>query len=120
MLNLNRKGCLAALNRNGSGYDLDMFYLYVDSVGLDTNACAQNANKRIYRAITQTPSGALSVLYKDKSQNSFRMRCAYIKSNYQLRDNYGIDHYLGLSSFDCPHSHSHSQGELQVVLGKSQ
>ena len=118
MLNLNRKGCLAALNRNGSGYDLDMFYLYVDSVSLDTNACAQNVSKSIYRAISQTPSGALSIYYKYKSLRYFSMRCAYRRSNNQLRDKYGIEHYLGLSTFGCPHSHSH--GELQVVLGKFQ
>ena len=116
MLNLNRKGCLAGFNRDGSGYDLDMFYLYVDSVGLDTNACAQNNTKRIYRAITQTPAGALSVYYKHKSQSYFRTRCAHKKYTYRLRHRYGIDYYLGLST--C--QQSHSRGELQVVFGKFQ
>jgi hypothetical protein len=66
------QGCLAAFNRNGSGYDLDMLYLYVDSVSLDTAACAQKPNESIYRAITQTPQGALSVYYKGKDKSSFQ------------------------------------------------
>jgi hypothetical protein len=72
MLNLKRQGCLAAFNRNGSGYNLDMFYIYVDSVSLDTAACAQKPNESIYRAITQTPQGALSVYYKGKDKSSFQ------------------------------------------------
>ena len=80
MLNLKRKGCIAAFNKNGSGYDLDMFYLYVDSVSLDTASCAQKPNESIYRAVTQTPEGGLSVYY----------------NNSQLYD-YGIERYMGLS-----------------------
>ena len=63
MLNLKRQGCLAADHKPGSGYDLDMFYLYVDSVSLDTAACAQKPNQGIYRAITQTSDGKLAVYY---------------------------------------------------------
>ena len=72
MLNLKRQGCLAAFNRNGPGYDLDMFKIYVGSVSLDTAACAQKPNESIYRAITQTPQGALSVYYKGKDKSSFQ------------------------------------------------
>ena len=45
MLNLKRQGCLAALHRNGSGYDLDMLYLYVDSVSLDTALVLRNLTR---------------------------------------------------------------------------
>ena len=98
MLNLKRQGCLAALHRNGSGYDLDMFYLYVDSVSLDTAACAQKPNEGIYRAITQTPRGALSVYYKGKDKSSFQTWCASYRYISQLYRNYGIIHYMGLST----------------------
>ena len=74
MLNLKRQGCLAALH-NASGHNLDMFYVYVDSVSLDTAACAQKPNESIYRAISQTPEGALSVYYKGKDKSSFQTWC---------------------------------------------
>ena len=90
MLNLKRQGCLAAFNKNGSGYDLDMFYLYVDSVSLDTAACAQKPNESIYRAITQTPEGRLSVYYKGKDKSSFQTWCA--------TRSHGIYNYLGLTT----------------------
>jgi hypothetical protein len=97
MLNLKRKGCLAAFNKNGSGYDLDMFYLYVDSVSLDTAACVQKPNESIYRAVTQTPEGGLSVYYKGKDdKSSFQTWCAWYSYNSQLYD-YGIERYMGLS-----------------------
>ena len=98
MLNLKRQGCLAAFNKNGSGYDLDMFYLYVDSVSLDTAACAQKPNEGIYRAITQTPEGGLSVYYKGKDKSSFKTWCAEYEYNSQLYRNYGINGYMGLST----------------------
>ena len=98
MLNLKRQGCLAAFNKNGSGYDLDMFYLYVDSVSLDTAACAQKPNESIYRAITQTPEGGLSVYYKGKDKSSFQTWCAEYRYNSQLYRNYGINYYMGLST----------------------
>jgi hypothetical protein len=90
MLNLKRQGCLAAFNKNVSGYNLDMFYLYVDSVSLDTAACAQKPNESIYRAITQTPEGALSVYYKGKDKSSFQTWCA---TRF-----HGIYGYLGLTT----------------------
>ena len=98
MLNLKNQGCLAAMHKDGSGYNLDMFYLYVDLVSLDTNACAQKPNESIYRAINETSSGALSVYYKGKGSSSFRAWCARWSSHYQLCKNYGIKYYVGLST----------------------
>ena len=92
MLNLKRQGCLAAFNKNGSaGYDLDMFYIYVDSVSLDTASCAQKPNESIYRAITQTPEGRLSVYYKGKGNSSFQNWCTTVRSHR-------IYYYLGLTT----------------------
>ena len=96
MLSLKRQGCVAAFNRNGSGYNLDMFYLFVDSVSLDTNACAQKPNESIYRAITQTPDGGLSVYYKGKHSGSFEMWFARDTYSYTLDRIYGISLYIGL------------------------
>ena len=99
MLNLERQGCLAAFNKNDSGYDLDMFYLYVDSVSLDTNACAQKPSEGIYRAITQTSRGGLSVYYKGRGWSSFQTWCAHRSSYYPLSENYNIEYYIGLSTY---------------------
>ena len=98
MLNLKRQGCLAAFNKNVSGYNLDMFYLYVDSVSLDTAACAQKPNEGIYRAITQTPEGKLSVYYKGKDKSSFETWFADYRRSYKLSKNYGINVYIGLKT----------------------
>ncbi len=100
MLNLKRQGCLAAFH-NGSGYDLDMFYLYVDSVSLDTAACAQKPNEGIYRAITQTSDGKLTVYYKGKDKSSFQTWCAVSSSNSQLYESYGIGFYMELRTSRC-------------------
>ena len=104
MLNVKRQGCLAAFH-NGSGYDLDMFYLYVDSVSLDTAACAQKPNEGIYRAISQISDGKLAVYYKGKDKSSFQTRCAQWSYNYQLYKNYDINYYMGLST-SCYSLHS--------------
>jgi hypothetical protein len=112
MLNLKRQGCLAAFHRNGSGYDVDMFYLYVDSVSLDTAACAQNPNEGIYRAITQTPEGGLSVYYKEKEKSSFQTWCAQYDYNSQFYK-YGINQYMGLTT-RC-HSTDYDQ---KFIFGK--
>ncbi len=69
MLNRKTQGCLATFH-NGSGYDLDMFYIYVDSLSLDTAACAQKPNGGIFRAITQAFDGKLAVYYKGKDRGS--------------------------------------------------
>ena len=96
MLNLKKQGCLAAFHRNGSGYDLDMFYLYVDSVSLDTAACAQKPNEGIYRAITQTSDGKLTVYYKGKDKSSFQTWCAAAWSHNSQLYKHGIQYYIGL------------------------
>ena len=102
MLNLKRQGCLAADHKPGSGYDLDMFYLYVnDSVSLDTAACAQKPNQGIYRAISQTSDGKLTVYYKGKDKSSFETWCAVSSYNSQLYENYGVRYYMGLRTSRC-------------------
>ena len=101
MLNLKRQGCLAAFHKADSGYDLDMFYLYVDSVSLDTAACAQKPNESIYRAITQTSDGKLTVYYKGKDKSSFETWCAEWSQNSQLYENYDIRYYMGLRTSYC-------------------
>jgi hypothetical protein len=111
MLNVKRQGCVAAFNKNGSGYDLDMFYLYVDSVSLDTAACAQKPNESIYRAITQTPEGRLSVYYKGKDKSLFQTWCAQYAYN-----RYGVyRRYMGLST-QC-HSTNYNYYQ-RFILGK--
>ena len=95
MFNLKRQGCIAAFHRNISGYYLDMFYLYVDSVSLDTAACAQKPNEGIYRAITQTSEGALSVYYKRKDETSLKTWCAVVHAK---SDKYGVKYYIGLTT----------------------
>ena len=94
MLNLQRQGCLAAFNKDGSGYNLDMFYLYVDSVSLDAVACAQKPSEGIYRNISQTSIGGLSVHYKGKRSSSFQTWCAIPHYNYERRRKYGIEYYI--------------------------
>ena len=72
MLSLERQGCLAAFNRNGSGYNLDMFYIYVGSEA----ACAQKPSEGIYRAIKQTAEEGLSVYYRQSKTKPFEIWCA--------------------------------------------
>ncbi|CAB4007328.1 Hypothetical predicted protein, partial [Paramuricea clavata] len=98
MLNLKRQGCLAAFNMPGSGYNLDMFYLYVDSVSLDRDACAQRPKEGIYRAITQTAEGSLSVYYKGKYKNSSEAWFADLRRSDKLYESYGIYYYIGLKA----------------------
>ena len=109
MLNLIRQGCLFATYKNGFGYYRDMFYIYVDSVSLDRAACAQKPDQNIYRAITQTPWGGLSVYYSRfpgyysggyiRPAKPFQMLCA-VSATYQPLADYGIDPYIGLTT-DC-------------------
>ena len=98
MLNLKRQGCVAAFKINVSGYNLDMFYLFVDSVSLDTNACAQKPNESIYRAITHTLYQELSVHYKGKNSSSFGIWRGTVFHNDALHDKYEISYYIALSS----------------------
>ena len=87
MLNLKRPGCLFPTYRHGSGYHLDMFYLYVNSKGLDTEACAEHVGRNTDPAITQTAWGGLSVKYQSKTQ------CAVPNTDSRLQ----IDTYIGLT-----------------------
>ena len=97
MLNLKRQGCLYATYKCCSGYLLDMFYIYVDSVSLDRSACAQKPDENIYRAITQTPWGGLSVYYTGRSPDG--NWCAVSETDRRLAKT-GIDPYIGLTR-DC-------------------
>ena len=109
MLNLKRQGCLAAYYKAGSGYYLDMFYIYVGAVSLDTSACAQSPNKKIYRAITQTTWGGLSVYYRRDDKSSFQTWCAVNGHHERLAENQGIDPYVKLttSCTDTPEKRFH-------------
>ena len=113
MLNLKRQGCLAAFNKSDSGEDLAMFYLYVDSVSLDTAACAQKSNEGIYRAIRQTPEGALSVYYKGKNKSW----CAESihDHNSQLYKKYRIHYIISLTT-QCHSIDRNSDGSF--IFGK--
>ena len=88
MLNLKRPGCLLPIYRAVSGYLLDMFYLYVNSGGLDTEACAEHVVRNTDPAIAQTSWGGLSVKYQSKTQ------CAVPNTDSRLQ----IDTYIGLTT----------------------
>ena len=109
MLNLQRLGCLSAHYKIGSGYYLDMFYLYVDAVSLNRSACAQRLNKEIYRAIYQTTWGGLSVYFKGYSKPLFQPWCAVNGHHERLANNTGIDPYVKLttSCTDAPNKRFH-------------
>ena len=114
MLNLKRLGCIAALHRNGSGLDLDMLYLHIDLVSLETTACAHKPNESIYRAIRHTPEQGLSVYYKGKNRTSFETWCFVKGGNYHLFKNYGILHYIGLTT------RCHNRSSVQTfIFGES-
>ena len=98
LLNLKRQGCLAGYYKIVSGYLLDMFYLYVDAISLDISACAQRPDRHIYRAITQTTWGGLSVYYKGRYKSSFQSWCASIGHYKPLAENQGIDPYVQLTT----------------------
>ena len=75
-----------------------MFYLYVDAVSLDRGACAQKPDEKIYRAITQTSWGGLSVYYGRSRTSSFQTRCAVPKTHESLAKYRGIDPYIELTT----------------------
>ena len=107
MFNVERQGCLAAFNRNVLGYDLDMFYVYVDSVSPETAACANKPNEGIHRAISQNRMRGLSVQYKGKNMTLFQTWCAVSRHHDQLSKVFGISYYIGLTT-DC-HNRSTTQ-----------
>ena len=89
MLNLKRPGCLFPTYKSqDGGYSIHMFYLYVNSKGLDTEACAERVDRNTDPAITQTSWGGLSVKYQSK------MQCAVNNTDSRLQ----IDTYIGLTS----------------------
>ena len=88
MLNLKRPGCLFPFSKAGTGRLIDMFYLYVNSKGLDTEACREHVGRNTDPAITQTAWGGLSVKYQSKTQ------CAVPKTDSRLQ----IDTYIGLTT----------------------
>ncbi|XP_028416864.1 uncharacterized protein LOC114541079 [Dendronephthya gigantea] len=101
MLNLKRQGCLAAFVNSFSGHYLDMFYLFVPaaSVSLDVSACAQDPGRKIYRRITQTSWGGLSVYYKGRHA-VFQNWCAVPRTLTPLVQSYRIDSFIGLE-YNC-------------------
>ncbi|XP_028402627.1 uncharacterized protein LOC114525465 [Dendronephthya gigantea] len=102
LFNIKRKGCLAAYFKHNFGSQFDVFYLYVPatSLALDYSACAQDPGKKIYRRITQTFWGGLSVYYKGYTKTTFQNWCTVPKTHAPLAQNYGIDPYIGLTT-DC-------------------
>ena len=100
MLNLQRPGCLFPVARSGSGYDLDMFYIYVSSGGLDPEACADRPDRDRYTSITQTCWGGLSIKYKGFKKITVQTWCAVNKTYQRLADKQGVDLYIGLTT-DC-------------------
>ena len=94
MLNLKRPGCLNPRYRAGSGHWLDVFYLYVHSKGLNTEACRERVDRNTDPAITQTSWGGLSVKYKEYRKNTVQTMCAVPKTDPRL----AIDTYIGLTT----------------------
>ena len=93
MFNLKRPGCLTAHFKNGYGYYLDMFYIYVHLDGISSPACAQK------RAITQTSWGGLSVSnYKGYRRWREETWCAVSAHYEKLAKNPGIDPYVKLTT----------------------
>ena len=99
LLNLEADGCFAAFvkaSRDPNYFMLPfMFYIFVDAISKDRSACAQKPEKNIYRAITQTPDGALSVYAKPYGNWRFETWCAEPGSDSDVTSR-GTDPYLGL------------------------
>ena len=100
MLNLKRPGCLFPNYRAGSGFFIDMFYLYVNSKGLDTEACRERVDRNTDPAITQTSWGGLSVRYTRDRRRTLETMCVVPKTYQRLVNNPGIDPYIGWTR-DC-------------------
>ena len=101
MLNLNRPGCLFPTHKvKNGGYDLDMFYLYVNSKGLDTEACRERVDRNTDPAMTQTSWGGLSVKYTRSKTATRQTMCILPKTDQRLVSNPGIDPYIGWTK-DC-------------------
>ena len=94
MLNLKRPGCLFPTYKNINEFLFDMFYLYVNSGGLDTEACRERVHRNTDPAITQTSWGGLSVRYKGYRKTTVQTWCAVPKTDSRLQ----IDPYIGLTT----------------------
>ena len=94
MLNLKRPGCLFPTSKAGTGKLIDMFYLYVNSKGLDTEACRERVDRDIDPAVTQTSWGGLSVKYKGYRKTTVQTMCAVPNTDSRLR----IDTHIGLTT----------------------
>ena len=94
MLNLKRPGCLFPTHRAGSGYGLDMFYLYINRKGLDTEACSERVDRNTDPAITQTSWGGLSVKYRKIGKTTVQTTCAVPNTDSRLQ----IATYVGLTT----------------------
>ena len=95
MLSLKTQRCLIPSYRTGSGYSLDMFYIYVPLQGGVDKSCANDAASR---AITQTAWGGLSISYKGRHKSSFETYCAVSGHHQSLATNTGIDPYVKLTT----------------------
>ena len=100
MLNLKRPGCLFPTYKAGLGYNLDTFYLYVNSKGLDTEACRERPDRNTDPAITQTPWGGLSIKYTTSKTGTPPTMCIVPKTDQRLVNNPGIDPYIDFTR-DC-------------------
>ncbi len=113
MLSLERQGCLAAFNRNGSGYNRDLFYIYVGSEA----ACAQKPNEGIYRAINQTAEGGLSVYYRQNEKRPFEIWCALHDYSREISDKYGADAIITLTQ-PCHKTNNYYYTSRRFNFGK--
>ena len=100
MLNLKRPGCLFPTYKSRSGYSIDMFYLYVNSKGLYTEACHEHVVRNTDPAITQTSWGGLSLKYTRSWRGTLQTMCILPKTDQRLVNNPGIDPYIGWTR-DC-------------------
>ena len=101
MLNLKRPGCLFATHKTANpGYSIDMFYLYVNSKGLNTEACREHVARKTDPAIAQTAWGGLSLRYTRDRSRTLETMCILPKTDQRLVNNPGIDPYIGWTR-DC-------------------
>ena len=100
MLSLIRPGCLFPTYKGGLGRSLSTFYLYVNSKGLDTEACRERLDRKTDPAITQTSWGGLSIKYTREKSGTPQKMCIVPKTDQELAVNPGIDPYIDFTR-DC-------------------
>jgi hypothetical protein len=96
LLNLKADGCFASFRKYFGDVVIYMFFIYVDFDTKDRSACAQKPEKNIYRAITQTSDGALSVHDKPLGEKTYKTWCAVPETHSKISKR-GINPYLGLA-----------------------